>query len=325
MGVSSLGVSACRARRCSVTPGGVYREAGDECVLNCGCFVRAMSTSWRSSPRQHAHHAQVPQNETKIGSTLPQLVLPHVAEKTAQHVSAEQARKCVAPATTAAYVRREAQRGLMEERDIGIHPAGRVDSRGSTCSVYLPSAGNLRTSVRTSASRAPAAPPGPSDRSRKMLRRRQVAEAATERSTGPFSAAVRHPADQLSSAIMSTSQGESPDRPPSNPGTVAGVICGVPFQTCAGGFGALVDHWLNTTNKALSPNARLRAKTQNDPRQNVAKQKAKVEKARANMRRAVDNISNMSDRVANKSTAGRGRGHGRSRGRRASRGPNRRL
>ena len=205
-------------------------------------------------------------------SSSPQLVLPKLVEKP-ERVAAQAAPRSMAPATTAASVRREAQRALMEDSEsgAGAQPVTHGGSRGSVSS------------------------------SRKVVRGRQV--------VAPSSAPARQTEGRPSSKQRTAhADGLAPDRPSSEPGTV-GVINGVPFQTCD--FGGLVEQWLTTSEKALSPKSRLRNSARTESRQDASNQKAKVEKAREKMRRAVEKIGtndSSSIKSASYPVAVRGRG-----------------
>jgi hypothetical protein len=222
-----------------------------------------------------------------------QLVLPELVKKPGRRVAAESVRGSMEPATTAASVRREAQRGLMEEWGSGSHPSTLGGSRGSVCSSRTSSAGSVkgRRSVETSATFTPTAPPTGSSRTsdgpRKVARRRQVMDTAIDRRLVTCPDPARQAAGSQPSS-SSTQPGAASERQ-SDPGTV-GVINGVPFQTVPGDFGALVDQWLTSSSKALSPKGRRGASARSEPRQDATKQKVKVEKARVKMRRVVDKI-----------------------------------
>ena len=238
-----------------------------------------------------------------------QLVLPKLVKTPGQRVTAESVRGSMQPATTAASVRQEAQLALMEEWDGISYPgtAGDAGSRGNVCSLRTSSAGSVRgrLSVGT-ATFMPTAPPRngsrTKDASRKVSRQRKVARATTDHNLVPCPYPSRQVAGRQSSAKQSSMQpGASSERPSSDPGAV-GVINGVPFQTVSGGFGALVDQWLTTSSKALSPKVRRSATTQSGPRQKSTKQKVR-------MRRAVDMIGStgkISSMTMHRSSTGRG-------------------
>ena len=245
-------------------------------------------------------HVRPAQTVPKVSSS-PQLVLPKLVEKP-ERVAAEATPRSITPATTAASVRREAQRALMEDSEYGTEaqPATPGGSRGSVSSSRASSVGSA-TGRRSDGTSVPRTPTAPSSGSRargpprKVVRGRQV--------VAPSSTEGRPSSKQRSAQA----DGLAPDRPSSDPGTV-GVINGVPFQTCD--FGGLVDQWLTRSEKALSPKSRLRASVRTEPRQDASNQKAKVEKARETMRRAVEKIGtsdNSSFKSASYPVAGRGR------------------
>lgn len=265
------------------------------------------------SPADGARHRHVrrgcvrPVETVPTASSSPQLVLPKLVEKP-ERVAAQAAPRSMAPATTAASVRREAQRALMEDSEsgAGAQPATPGGSRGSVSSSRASSAGSAtgRRSAGTSAPWTPTAPSSGSRASapsRKVVRGRQV--------VAPSSAPARQTEGRPSSKQRTAhADGLAPDRPSSEPGTV-GVINGVPFQTCD--FGGLVEQWLTTSEKALSPKSRLRNSARTESRQDASNQKAKVEKAREKMRRAVEKIGtndSSSIKSASYPVAVRGRG-----------------
>ena len=218
-----------------------------------------------------------------------QLVLPNLVKKpTGQRMSAKSARGSIEPATTAASVRREAQRGLMEEWGSESHPSTPGSSCGSVSALRTSSAGSVKGRLRTGMSTrlTPTAPPSglraAGDAPRNAARRRRAAGPSIDPSLVPCpDPARRVPGRQSLSKHSSTRPG------PSDPCAV-GVINGVPFHTVSGDFGGLVDQWLNPSSKALSPTSRRRASARAETRQDSTKQKAKVEKARVKMQRVAD-------------------------------------
>ena len=226
--------------------------------------------------RMHAP-SRAPQQRagTTSAAATPPLVLPVLVDAAAASAREQPPRGSPEPTTTAASVRIEAQRGLMEEwgrpaaHGGGSRPCSRGSSRASSVAsgVEVESAAAEMTGTRRTPS-APRSGTAGSDIKRKVHRRRQVAEAVIDRSAAvsppspapppagrPQSATPR----RHSTPSASPSPTSTPSTSPTSPPVVVGRINGVPFQT-RGDFGSLVDQWISTsTQAAVPPQTRLRA------------------------------------------------------------------
>ena len=234
-----------------------------------------------------------------------QLVLPKIVKKpTGKRLPATPARGSMEPATTAASVRREAQRGLMEEWGSGSHPSTHGGSCSSVSSSRTSGAGSAkcRLTTGTTTRLTPTAPPsglrtaGPGDTCTPRSVARRRAGPSIDPSLVPCPDPARQAAGRQSLSKHSSIQPGRSDL------CAVGVINGVPFQTVSGDFGGLVDQWLTTSSKVLSPKSRRSASARAEPRQDSTKQKATVEKARVKMRRAADKTRGTSHNKPSKST-----------------------